>query len=257
VLTILGIAGAAAAASVAGGMLALVRTPTSLFISIAFGFASGVLIGTVTLEMVPQALELSSLEATAGGFTAGFLSIWVFDMFVNRWRLAGQRAAQYERVVAYHRSHRPRGDRVTVLAGGTSAEELIEGVAIGTGVLIDPEVGALIAAAIAVDNLSEGLSIGELVLSGRVPGHASVRRVLGWTSLVGVSLLASALVGWLALRGAGAGLVGVLQAAGGGGMLYLTVSALVPPSEEQQYQGSGALATGAGFITILLLAEAV
>lgn len=43
---------------------------------------------------------------------------------------------------------------------------------------------------------------------------------------------------------------------GGGGMLYPTVSALVPPSEERQYQGSGALATGLGFLTILLLTGA-
>lgn len=256
-LTVLGIAGTAAAASVLGGLIALVRRPTSLFMSIVFGFASGVLIGTVTLEMVPQALELSSLGATAAGLTAGFLAIWLFDLFVNRWRLAGERASQYPEVVAYHRSHRPRGDRVTVLAGGTAAEELVEGLAIGTGVIIDPEVGALIAAAIAVDNLSEGLSIGELVLSGRAAGRASAQRVLGWTALVGVSLLASAVVGWLALRHAGGGVVGVLQAAGGGGMLYLTVSALVPPSEERQYQGSGGLATGAGFLVVLLLAEAV
>jgi hypothetical protein len=33
--------------------------------------------------------------------------------------------------------------------------------------------------------------------------------------------------------------------------------ALVPPSEERQYQGSGPLATGAGFLTILVLAEVV
>jgi zinc transporter, ZIP family len=257
VLTVLGIAGAAAAASVLGGLIALIRRPTSLFMSIVFGVASGVLIGTVTLEMVPQALELTSLGATAAGLAAGFLSIWLFDLFVNRWRLAGERAAQFPDVVAYHRSHRPRGDRVTVLAGGTAAEELVEGLAIGSGVIIDPQVGALIAAAIAIDNLSEGLSIGELVLSGREPGGRSVRRVLGWTALVGASLLASAVVGWLALRDAGGAVVGVLQAAGGGGMLYLTVSALVPPSEERQYQGSAALATGAGFIVMLVLVESV
>jgi ZIP family zinc transporter len=257
VLTVIGIAGAAAAASVLGGLIALVRRPTSLWMSIVFGFASGVLIGTVTLEMIPQALALSSLGATAAGLTAGFLAIWLFDLFVNRWRLAGEQASQYPEVLAYHRSHRPRGDRVTVLAGGTAAEELVEGLAIGTGVIIDPEVGALIAAAIAVDNLSEGLSIGELVLSGRTPGRASVRRVLGWTALVGISLLLSAIAGWLLLRDAGNSVVGVLQAAGGGGMLYLTVSALVPPSEERQYQGSGGLATGVGFILLLLLTEAV
>jgi ZIP family zinc transporter len=257
VSTILPIAGAAALASVAGGLLALVRKPTSLAMSIVFGFASGVLISTVTLEMLPQALELTSLGATAAGFAAGFLAVWVFDLFVNRWQVAGEHAAQRRQVEAYHRSHRPRGDRVTVLAGGTSAEEVVEGLAIGTGVVIDPEVGALIAAAIAVDNFSEGLSIGELVVGkpGGEPGGP--RRVLGWTSLVGASLLVSAVVGWLLLRNAGESLVGLLQAAGAGGMLYLTVSALVPPSEEQQYQGSGALATGAGFLVILFLTETV
>jgi ZIP family zinc transporter len=257
VLTLLATAGVAAAASVVGGVIALIRAPTSLVMSIVFGFASGVLLGTVTLEMVPEALERASLAATVAGFTAGFLAIWVFDLFINRWRLAGEHAEQYQRVVAYHRGHRPRGDRVTVLAGGTAAEELVEGLAIGTGVIIDPEVGVLVAAAIAIDNLSEGLSIGELVLSGRGSGQASARRVIGWTALVGASLLLSSLVGWLALRDSSDALVGVLQAVGAGGMLYLTVSALVPPSEEQQYQGSGALATGAGFLTILVLTQIV
>lgn len=256
-LTILAIAGAASVASVAGGAIALLRAPSSLGMSVVFGFASGVLIATVGLEMVPQALELTSVAATAAGLATGFLAIWMLDLYVNRWHLAGERAEQYPRVVAYHRGHRPRGDRVTVLAGGTAAEEVVEGLAIGTGVIIDPEVGALIAAAIAVDNLSEGMSIGELVLSGRGPGRASARRVISWTALVGASLLASAMVGWLVLRDAGGTTVGLLQAAGAGGMLYLTVSALVPPAEENQYQGSGALATGLGFLVILVLGQAI
>lgn len=256
-LIILITAGAAAAASVLGGVIALIKKPTSLTMSLAFGFASGVLIGTVTLEMVPKAIELSSMFAASVGFAAGFLAIWIFDLFVNRWHIAGEHAAQHKRVMAYHRSHRPHGDRATVLAGGTSTEEIIEGLAIGTGVVIQPEVGALIAASIAVDNFSEGLSIGELIISGRGIGARTARRVITWTSVVGLSVLLSAIAGWLLLRNASGELVGFLQAVGAGGMLYLTVSALVPPSEEQQYQGSGALATGAGFLIILLLTQAV
>jgi zinc transporter, ZIP family len=195
----------------------------------------------------------------SAGVAVGFLAVWVFDLYINRWRLAGEHAAQYARVRAYHRGHRPRGDRVTVLAGGTSAEELIEGLAIGAGVAIEPEIGLLIAAAIAVDNLSEGMSVGEFVASGRgVRGQRgnAVRRTLAWTGLIGASLFVSACLGWLLLRELEEDLLGVLLAAGGGGMLYLTVSALVPPSEERQYQGSGALATGAGFLVILVLTAA-
>lgn len=192
--------------------------------------------------------------AAAAGFAIG-LAIWLFDLFVNRWQLAGREAEQWREIEAYHRSHRPRGDQVTVLAGGTSAEELVEGLAIGTGLAIDPSVGLLIAAAIAVDNLSEGMSIGEFVV-GDDAGRRAARRIVGWTGLVGISLFASAVIGYLALRDASPEAIGVLQAVGAGGMLYLTVSALVPPSEERQYQGSGALATGFGFVTILLLAGA-
>jgi ZIP family zinc transporter len=259
-LTVIAVAGGAALASIVGGIAALVRTPTSLVMSIVFGFASGVLIGTVTLEMVPEALDLASIAGASAGFGVGFIAVWVFDLYINRWRLAGEHAAQYARVRAYHRSHRPRGDRVTVLAGGTSAEELIEGLAIGAGVAVEPEVGLLIAAAIAVDNLSEGMSVGEFVVSGRSAGPQrgrAVRRTIAWTGLIGASLFVSACLGWLALRDVADELLGVLLATGGGGMLYLTVSALVPPSEEQQYQGSGALATGAGFLLIFVLTAAV
>jgi ZIP family zinc transporter len=70
---------------------------------------------------------------------------------------------QHAGVKRFHRRHRPRGDEVTVLAGGTSAEELVEGISIGVGAAIKPGLGLLIALAIVIDNLSEALSIGELI----------------------------------------------------------------------------------------------
>lgn len=41
---------------------------------------------------------------------------------------------------------------MTVLAGGTSAEELIEGLSIGVGTAIKPGLALLIALAIIIDN---------------------------------------------------------------------------------------------------------
>ncbi|HSF23186.1 MAG TPA: hypothetical protein VLE20_03090 [Blastocatellia bacterium] len=75
---------------------------------------------------------------------------------------------------------------MTVLAGGTSAEELIEGLSIGIGTAIKPVLGLLIGLAIVVDNVSEALSIGEIIRSeqgNEKRGH--VRRILGWTGLIG------------------------------------------------------------------------
>jgi zinc transporter, ZIP family len=251
---VLGIAVAAALASPLGGLISFWLKPTTLFMSLALGFASGVLLATISFEMVPQALEISSLVTTILGFIAGFLAVYGLDLFINRGRLAGEKAEQKGAVEGFHRRHRPRGDQVTVLAGGTSAEELIEGLSIGVGAAIKPELGLMVGAAIVIDNIVEALSIGELIRDGsRSDGGQPVWRVLKWTGLIGVSLLGSALIGWFALRGLPKPALGFLFAAGGGGMFYLTITDLVPEAEERHYQQSAALAIGAGFVTILAL----
>ena len=256
-LMILAVAGAAALASSLGGLVALWTRPTTLFMSLALGFASGVLLGTISFEMVPEALELSSVPVAVAGFLVGFAAVYAFDLFIHRGKLAGPRAEQHEEVERFHQRHRPRGDKVTVLAGGTSTEELIEGLSIGVGAAIKPGLGLLIALAIVVDNLAEALSIGELIRDQQKDDkRRPVWRVLKWTGLIGISLLSSALVGWLLLRGLPQPVLGFLFAVGGGGMFYLTVTDLVPEAEERQYQQSAALAIGAGFMTIFVLGQA-
>ena len=251
---ILGIAVAAALASPLGGLISLWLAPTTLFMSLALGFASGVLFATISFEMLPQALEAGSLLVAVGGFAGGFLAVYGLDLFINRGRIAGEKAEQRDFVRRFHRRHRPRGDQVTVLAGGTSVEELIEGLSIGVGAAIEPHLGLMVGAAVVVDNVAEALSIGELIRDeSRKDGGRPVRRVLKWTGLIGASLLGSALIGWFALRGLPDPLLGFLFALGGGGMFYLTVTDLVPESEKRQYQQSAALAIGAGFVMMLAL----
>jgi zinc transporter, ZIP family len=102
---VLGIAFAAALASPLGGLIALWRKPTTLFVSLALGFASGVLLATISFEMVPKALELSSLVMTIIGFIGGFLAVYALDLFINRGMLAGEQAEQKQAVERFHRRH--------------------------------------------------------------------------------------------------------------------------------------------------------
>lgn len=251
---ILAIAGAAAVASPVGGLIALWHKPSTLFMSAALGFASGILLATIAFEMLPQALELGSMPIAAGGFAAGFAAVYGFDLFIHRGRLAGKESQQKPEVERFYHRHRPRGGEVTVLAGGTSAEELIEGLSIGVGAVIKPGLGLVIALAIMIDNVSEALSIGEIIRSeqeGR--GRGQVRRILGWTGLIGVALFGSALAGWFFLRGLPDPVLGFLFAAGGGGMFYLTITDLVPQAEDRHYQQSAAISTAVGFVAIFVL----
>jgi zinc transporter, ZIP family len=52
---VLAVAGVAAIASPVGGAVALWRRPTSIVMSLALGFAGGVLLATISFEMMPQA----------------------------------------------------------------------------------------------------------------------------------------------------------------------------------------------------------
>ena len=257
-MTILTIAGAAALASPAGGLMALWLNPTTLFMSVTLGFASGVLLGTICFSMMPEALQLASLASSVGGFISGFLAMYVFDLFIHRGKLAGNSAEQHPQVVRFYQRRKPRGSEVSVLAGGTSAEELIEGLSIGIGAAIKPGLGILVALAILIDNLAESLSIGELIRSeDDKEGRSEVLRILGWTGLIGAALLSSALIGWFFLQGLSKQILGFLFGAGGGGMFYLTVTDLIPQAEERHYQQSSALAIASGFILIFLVSQFV
>lgn len=253
-LIVVSVAVAAAIASPIGGLIALWSKPSTLFMSATLGFASGVLLATVTFEMLPNALELSSLPLTVGGFVAGFAAIYAFDLFIHRGVLAGVKAEQQPQVKRFYKRHRPRGGEVTVLAGGSSVEEVIEGLSIGVGLAIKPGLGLLIALAIVVDNLSEALSIGEIIRNEKgARRHSEGRRILGWTGLIGASVLVSSLAGWFFLRGLPQPALGVLFGAGAGGIFYLTMTDLVPEAEERQYQQLPAIAMGIGFMSIFAL----
>lgn len=253
-LSVLAIAFAAALSSLAGGAAAIFFRPSSLFLSICVGFAGGVLLGTFAFEMMPKALELSALVEAVAGFATGIALVYGLDLFVNRGAIAGPKAEQRPQVSRYHRRYRPRGDEVTVLAAGTSVEEVIEGLTIGVGAAIDPGVALIVGLAIAIDNVSEGLTIGELIRQEDGAARHSAR-ILKWTGLIGISVFASAIAGWLLLNGMPQPLLGFLFAAGAGGMFYLTVTNLIPEAESRQYLQSAALSIAAGFLVILVLSE--
>ena len=248
--SLLAIALAGALASPLGGAIAAWTRPTTLLLSVAVGFAAGVLLGTFAFEMLPSAAESASVGIAIGGFAL----VYLLDLYVHGGVAAGEKASQYGGLARRRRRRRARGDEVTVLAAGTTAEELIEGVSIGLSVATNPKLGLIVGLAIAIDNLSEALSIGELVRAHE--SRHPARRILLWTSVIGASLLIAALAGWFLLRGLDPPVLGFLLGAGAGGMFYLTIVDLIPEAESHHLGQSAAIATGAGFLLIFGLSNA-
>jgi ZIP family zinc transporter len=244
----------AAAASPAGGLLSLLLRPSSFVLSLAAGYAGGVLLGAVSFEMVPKALELAGGAEVYVAIPLGVVLVWGFDLYINRGLTAGEKAAQSRLVRRYHQRHKPRGSKVAVIAGATAGEEVIEGIVIGVSAAIGSSTGLVVALAIAVDNVSEALSIGELAISERAIKHKK-RQILLWTGAIGVALVVSALAGFLLLRDLPADWQGFLTAVGAGAMFYLATAGLIPEAESHQFEQSGGLAAAAGFLTMLAITQ--
>jgi zinc transporter, ZIP family len=250
---LLAVALAGALASPLGGLVAVWWRAGTLGLSIAVGFAAGALLGAFAFEMLPKAAEVASLPIAVGGFAAGFTVLYLLDLFVHRGASAGEKAAQRDWVRSVQRRRGQRGDEVTVLAGGTSAEELVEGLTIGISAATDASLGMIVGLAIVVDNVSEAMSIGDLIREKG--GEHQARRILGWTSLIGASLFVSAMAGWFLLRSLPQSTLGLLLAAGAGAMFYLTMTELVPEAESHQFQQSSAIAAAAGLLVIFSLSR--
>lgn len=245
------IAGSAALASPLGGWLGSRFRAGTLSLSIAAGLAGGVLLATCAFQMLPESLATAGMAATVGGFVVGFMTVYFFDLYMNRGFMAGESSDEWLKLSRLHRLQRARGSHVTLLAGGTAVEELIEGLSIGVGLAVDPTLGIMIAAAILLDNLVEGVSIAEIIRFEQPDGAS--RRIFAWTGLIGLALFFSATVGWLVLRDIADGVMGTLLAIGAGAMFYLTVTDLLPRSAKTQYQQSAALAAVTGFLLIFAL----
>jgi ZIP family zinc transporter len=252
------VAAVAALASVAGGAFAMLHRPSTLVMSTVFGFAGGALIGTLTLSMLPQALRLATLPAVVLGFGLGFLAVYGFDLLVHGGIVAGEHADQLRRMRRRYRRGRGAGTTALVLAAATSVEELVEGLTIGIAGLVQPGLAGLIALALAVDNLSEGMAIGEMIRSdeGDVRGRPW-RRTLLWTGTVGLALFASAAVGIALGDRVDPGLLGFLVAAGAGAMLYLTLGDLLPEGQARHFEQSTAIGAGLAFVVVLVIAQSI
>jgi zinc transporter, ZIP family len=285
------LAGIAALSSPLGGVASILLRPSTLLLSIMAGLAGGVLLGAISFEMLPKALELADLLEVGVGFVIGVALVYGFDLFVNRGAIAGPEAEQIRRVRRFHSRHPPHGGKVTVLAGATSTEEVIEGIVIGVSAAIGGGMGLIVALAIAIDNISEAMSIGEMVWDekdakadraneesngkagkggrgkdgeggqggtkgdGAKGGRQQSLRIMGWTSLIGFSLIVSAIIGWLLLRSLPADWLGFLSAAGAGAIFYLSATSLLPEAESHQYQQSSGLSAATGFLGMLVLTE--
>ena len=227
-------------ALLAGAVLGLIRPVPDRVVGVIMAFGAGVLISTVSFDLVEEAFEEAGAVPAGIGILAGALTFFAGDAIVDR--RGGDR-----------RKHPAAnaGGAALALVLGSMLDGIPESAAIGVSLLGGGTVSTAVVAGVFLSNVPESLSASVgLRASGR-----PVRWILGlWLGVAVISAVAAAL-GFALLGGAGAATIAVVQAFAAGAILTMLADTMMPVA----FKDSGPLVgivTCAGFLLAFMLTHA-
>lgn len=224
--------------TLAGGLFAI-RNRSRLHLIISF--TAGVLISLTFFDIIPEVFELaaaSNLDTTPAlvAVVVGFLFIHVLEKFAVIHSAHEDEYAQHRHpVVGY------------VSAGGLAFHSFLDGVGIGLGFHVSPEVGILIAIAVIAHDFSDGLNTVSLILLNK----NNTRKAIGFLILDALAPVLGVLITyWLNIPN---NLLIIYLGFFAGFILYIGASDLLPEAHSEKSSWTLILLTllGAGFMFVV------
>jgi len=213
--------GGIASALLAGTLLWLPVATRDRVLPHAVSFATGALLATALVALVPHAIEGAGADQVHGiglALLGGIAIFFVLEKFLL-WRHCHTEAVESAHTHADHH-HASSGWLVLV---GDGLHNFVDGVLIAAAFLTDVHLGIVTTFAILAHEIPQEVgNVAVLLHSG-----FSRRQALGWNVLSSLTAVAGGLVGWFALRESLAVLPYVLAVAAAS-LLYVAVADLIP-----------------------------
>jgi ZIP family zinc transporter len=220
----------AAAAGIVGGLLAAFWAPGVKARSAVQHFAAGVVIAAVASDLIPEVEKAGKPFGILAGFAAGGLA-----MIGMKWL-----------VLKFEKQEEEKEQLPVGIAAAAAADTLIDGAIISAGFSSGPQLGTLLAIALAFELFFLNLSVGTEFHKWKS------KRWLGLLTTTGIAflLLLGAVAGFFVLRGISEAGVAVFLSFGAAALLYLIAEELLVESIEGENIFSVAMFF-AGFLMVL------
>jgi ZIP family zinc transporter len=228
-LIVLGLAALPAAGNFAGALLSETIKVSERMLSLALHLAAGIVLAVVGLELMPEALQATPAWVPILAFVAG-----------------GGFFVLLDRVLGFVQARMNLGEKASgplAIFSGVSLDLFSDGVMIGTGTVLNPALGLLLATGQVPADLPEGFAA---VASLRRTGLSRGRRLLlaaGFT----IPILIGATLGYFALRDAPEIVTLSVLALTGGALATVVIEEMVPEAHEGETSQLGAVFFTAGF----------
>lgn len=221
-----------------GSGIGVMKHPSFEYVCNMLCFAAGVMLAISFLELIPESLMLSSVLICTGGVIFGALVMYAMDRIIPHIhpRLCAQEhGCNLERTSIY-------------LILGMFLHNFPEGMAIAIGTVTDIKVSLVIALAIAIHGIPEG------ICTSAPYYHSTGNRIRAFllSSTTAAPILGGFFAAMYVFRNMPLQLIGFIIAATAGLMIYITVDELIPSGcAGSSHQTIFALIAGIVFVMFL------
>ena len=214
-----------------GGLIGVnLKSNSNKFLGFILSFAAGLMMSIICFDLLPEAMEISSLAVILLGILLGIITMIVCDTIVKE-KFSGKKEMN---------SLIRTGIIISI---GLALHNIPEGLAIGTGFQASLNLGLSLAIVIAIHDVPEGISMAVPMKKGGM----SKGKVIFYVVMSGISTGIGALVGHL-VGGISESIIAASLSFAAGAMLYI-VSGELTPEANNMYKGRmNAIGNILGFI---------
>ena len=210
-------------------------------IGFILGFAGGIMMAIVLIDLLPEAIEAGNLLTALIGILFGSFIIMGIDSKIPHFHFF----ETTEELARFIRTG-------TILGLGIAMHNLPEGIAIGASYVASPALGFTLAFTIALHNIPEGIAMACPLCAGGM----RLKWILLYTALAGLPMGIGAFIG--ASLGAISPLfLSLALGFAGGAMLYIIFGELIPGAQKEGANRAGVFGAVFGTIAGIVLLSVI
>lgn len=229
-------------ALVVGAFFALIFKLNRKTIAGIMAFGSGALICALTFGLMESAFGHGGFDAIIIGFVLGGLAFIGGDYLIHLY--GGRKHKKHQHAASKYDSS---GEAITL---GAILDGLPESIALGIAVFTSQGLGVLMAVAITLSNLPEGISSVPGLLK---EGFSRKKIVITWL-IVALVCVAVAIISYGFLAEIDPNILGIIEAFAAGAILAMLADTMMPEAYDEGGFGIGIL-TVLGFLTTFVVSK--
>ena len=222
-----------------GGIIGIkFKNPSNKFLSFILSFASGLMTAILSFDLIPEALQISSVPNAIIGILLGIICMMICNVAVDKkFKMKNSKIDTKRELL--------RTGIVTSI--GLALHNFPEGLAIGSGFGASLTLGYSLAVAICIHDIPEGISMAVPMKNGGMKSG----KVLFYVVLSGVTTGIGAFVGKI-IGGISENVISICLTFAAGAMLYIVSGELIPESNSLYKGRFPAIGSIIGFILGLI-----